>query len=62
MTSCIAELTKFVIALANSGLILYETKKLRTCTVEEVESIRQKILAYESVINLPQNVIDRESE
>ena len=44
------------------GLISYETKKLMTCTIEEITAVRQKIMAYQSVQNLPQNIIDRESE
>ena len=44
------------------GLIAYEEKKFRTCRAEELEAIRQKIMAYESIKNLPQNIIDREAE
>ena len=44
------------------GLIAYEIKKFMTCKPEEVEAVRQKIMAYQSVQCLPQNIIDRESE
>ena len=44
------------------ALISLETTKFRTCKPEELKSIQDKILVYESVKNLPQNVIDREDE
>lgn len=44
------------------GLIYFESKKLMTCPPEEIGAVRQKILAYESIKALPQNVIDRESD
>jgi len=41
--------------------IYYETQKLRTCSPEELRDIQAKIQAFESLKNLPQDIIDRES-
>ena len=39
--------------------IHYESQKLRTCKPEELLLVQAKILAYESIKNLPNDVIDR---
>ena len=44
------------------GLISFEEKKFMSCKPEELDAIRQKILAYESVKNLPKNIFEREEE
>ena len=41
--------------------IWYETQKLRTCQPEELRDIQCKIQAFESLKNLPADIIDRES-
>ena len=45
-----------------NGLQRFEEKKLMTCAPEEIMAVRYKIMAYESFKNLPQNIIDRESD
>ena len=39
--------------------IWYETQKLRSCQPEELKDIQSKIQAYESLKNLPDDIIDR---
>jgi len=41
--------------------ITFELTKLRTCNVDELPLIQAKIQSYESIKNLPDDVIDRES-
>ena len=41
--------------------IFYETQKLRSCTPDELHGIQLKIACYESLKNLPDDVIDREA-
>ena len=41
-------------------LIDFESKKLRVCRPEDLSAIQMKIAAYESVKNIPQNVVDRD--
>jgi len=41
--------------------INYESKKLLTCSPEELRDIQTKISCYESLKNLPADIIDRES-
>ena len=42
--------------------IHFEMQKLKACTPEELKEIQCKIMAYESVKNLPQDIEDRESQ
>ena len=44
------------------ALITFEEKKLRGCKPEDLSGIQGKIMVYESVKALPQNIIDREEE
>ena len=41
--------------------IYFEMQKLKTCLPEELKSIQLMINCYESIKNLPQNALDRES-
>lgn len=44
------------------ALMRFEEHKFRSCKPEELDGIRRVIVAYETIKNLPQNVIDREEE
>ena len=41
--------------------IHFELQKLKTCPPEELQGIQLKIQCYESLKNLPQDVLDREA-
>lgn len=41
-------------------LIAFEQKKFMSCKPEDLRAIQDRIMVYESVKNLPQNVADRE--
>jgi len=41
--------------------IYFETQKFLTCSSEELKEIQLKIFCYESLKNLPNDVIDRET-
>ena len=42
--------------------IHFEIKKLRTCSPEELIKIQFSVACYESLKQLPQDIIDRESQ
>jgi len=54
--------TWYVIVGELDRKIYYETQKLRTCSPEELRDIQIKIQCYESLKNVPQDIIDRESQ